>query len=46
MTMRAVLIPKTGGPEVLELVKDYPKPEIKDGEVISLFHPNVPCDVT
>jgi NADPH:quinone reductase-like Zn-dependent oxidoreductase len=36
MTMRAVLIRKTGGPEVLELVNDYPKPELKDGEVSNI----------
>lgn len=32
--VRAVVINKTGPPDVLELVSDYEKPEIGDGQVI------------
>jgi NADPH:quinone reductase-like Zn-dependent oxidoreductase len=32
--MRAVLIEKTGGPEVLKLVADRPRPARKAGQVV------------
>ncbi len=35
--VHAVLIRKTGPPGVLELVDDYEKPTIKDGEVPSAY---------
>ena len=31
--MRAVVVKKTGPPDVLELVNDWPVPGLRDGEV-------------
>ena len=32
--MRAVVVKKTGPPEVLEIVNDWPVPDLRDGEVM------------
>lgn len=45
--MRAVVVKKTGPPDLLESVSDWPLPELQDGEVvwllISLVHLGSMC---
>jgi len=35
--MRAVVVNKTGPPDVLEVINEYPLPELRDGEELTFF---------